>query len=278
MSNDRTEMTSQELDNLASAHLDGESTAEETALVSSNLHWQTQVEQLRTVKTWMTTPVEPPSDEVQDRMIAQALAQRTPVTTLEDARRRRLTPKRAGVALAAAAVVAAIAIVSMEIVRKNDRPNDDSFATMDSASEETAFQGSSSSIIPEDNEIEEKLAEDVDTFGMESNESLTAAPEFGDTAMDDGDFANQTAMDEESHPSGQENPNGGTASASGTSCLALPEKETKLFARFITPVAGTETEVSVYIDNDLLLLTRTTPLPTCRILGPVLKIPLSSSP
>ncbi|WP_420434225.1 anti-sigma factor family protein [Candidatus Poriferisocius sp.] len=116
MSDERGEMTPQDLDELASAYLDGEATAEEAALVESDPRLQDLVEELRAVRDLVATPVDLPSDEVRDQMIAQALDHRAPVVSLERARRRlRTIPPQARVVLAAAAVVAAIAVVGVTV-------------------------------------------------------------------------------------------------------------------------------------------------------------------
>ena len=116
MSDERGEMTPQDLDELASAYLDGEATAEEAALVESDPRLQDLVEELRAVRDLVAAPVDLPSDDVQEQMIAHALDHRAPVVSLEKARRRlRTVPPRARVILAAAAVVAAIAVVGVTV-------------------------------------------------------------------------------------------------------------------------------------------------------------------
>ena len=132
MSDERREMTPEELDELASAYLDGEATPEEAALVEGDPRLLELVEELRAVRDLVATPVEPPPDEVRDQMIARALDQRAPVVSLETARRRlRSIPPRARVILAAAAVVAAIAMVGVTLFEQTG--DDDQFAD-DSAS------------------------------------------------------------------------------------------------------------------------------------------------
>lgn len=116
MSDERGEMTPQELDELASAYMDGEATPEEAALVESDPRLQALVEELRAVRDLVAAPVEVPSDEVRDQMIAQALDHRAPVVSLEKARRRlRAVPPQARVILAAASVVAAVAVVGVTV-------------------------------------------------------------------------------------------------------------------------------------------------------------------
>lgn len=135
MSDERPEMTPQELDELASAYLDGETTPEEAALVESDPRLQELVAELRAVRDLVATPVEPPSDEVRDQMIARALDQRAPVVSLEKARRRlRSIPPQARVILAAAAVVAAIAMVGVTVFEQIGDDNDGEQFADDSAS------------------------------------------------------------------------------------------------------------------------------------------------
>ncbi len=119
MNDERGHMTPQELDELASAYLDGEATAEEAVLVESDPPLQTLVEELRTVRDLVAEPAELPSDEVRDQMIARALDHRAPVVSLEKARHQlRTVAPQARVVLAAAAVVAAIAVVGVTIFQR----------------------------------------------------------------------------------------------------------------------------------------------------------------
>ena len=130
MSDERGDLTPQEIDELASAYLDGEATPEDAALVESDSRMQALVEELQTVRDLVAAPVEAPSDEVRDRMIARALDHRAPVMSLETARRRlRALPPQARVILAAAAVVAAIAVVGVTVFQEQGDEfagNDDS--------------------------------------------------------------------------------------------------------------------------------------------------------
>ncbi|MDE0613435.1 MAG: hypothetical protein OXI32_03370 [bacterium] len=127
MSDERGDLTPQEMDELASAYLDGEATPEEVALVEGDPHIQALVEELRAVQDLVAAPVEAPSDEVRDQMIARALDHRAPVVSLDTARRRlRAVPPQARVILAAAAVIAAIALVGVTIFeRQGDEFADD---------------------------------------------------------------------------------------------------------------------------------------------------------
>ena len=119
MSDERGDLTPQELDELASAYLDGEATPAEAALVESDPRMQALVEELRAVRDLLAAPVEVPSDEVRDQMIARALDHRAPVVSMETARRRmRAIPPQARVILAAAAVVAAIAVVGVTVLER----------------------------------------------------------------------------------------------------------------------------------------------------------------
>ena len=131
MSDERGDLTPEQLDELASAYLDGEATAEEAALVESDPRLQELVEELRAVRNLVGAPVEVPSDEVRDQMIARALDHRAPVVSMEAARRRlRAIPPQARVILAAAAVVAAIAAVGVTVFERQG----DEFADNDMAS------------------------------------------------------------------------------------------------------------------------------------------------
>ena len=119
MSDERGDLTPQEMDELASAYLDGEVTPDEAALVETDPHMQALVEELRAVRGLVAAPVEAPSDEVRDQMIARALDHRAPVVSLETARwRLRAIPPQARVILAAAAVIAAIAVVGVTIFER----------------------------------------------------------------------------------------------------------------------------------------------------------------
>lgn len=129
MSDERPEMTPQELDELASAYLDGEAMAEEAALVESDPRLQALVEEFRAVRDLLAAPVEVPSDEVRDQMIAQALDHRAPVVSMEKARRRlRAIPPQARVVLAAAAAVAALAMLGVTLFNQATRDEQDQFA------------------------------------------------------------------------------------------------------------------------------------------------------
>ncbi|MDE0237931.1 MAG: hypothetical protein OXN95_11970 [bacterium] len=128
MSDEHGEMTPQQMDELASAYLDGEASPEEVALVEGDPRLQALVEELRAVRDLIATPVDAPSQEVQDEMIARALGHRAPVVSLDTARRRlRAIPPQARVILAAAAVVAAIALVGVTVFQgQSDEFADDS--------------------------------------------------------------------------------------------------------------------------------------------------------
>ena len=162
MSDDRSEMTPEALDELASAYLDGETTAEETALVESDPRLQALVDEFREVKALVTAPVELPDDEMQDQMIAQALNHQAPVVSLEQARRRRRPiPRQAQVILAAAAVVAAIAIIGVTVFQQSDQGDDDMFVADDSAPADTAMEASAPAAIPESADLAEEPAEEM---------------------------------------------------------------------------------------------------------------------
>ena len=156
MSDERGEMTPWELDDLASAYLDGEATVEEDAFVESDPRLQALVEELQAVRDLVAIPVEPPSDEVRDQMVAQALTHRAPVVSLEKARRRlRSIPPRARVILATAAVVAAFALVGVTVFERANRDGADTFASDDDsaaapeAAGDTAMEALASAPEPE---------------------------------------------------------------------------------------------------------------------------------
>ena len=146
MSDERGDLTPQEMDELASAYLDGEATPEEAALVESDPRMQALVEELRAVRDLVAAPVEGPSDEVRDQMIARALDHRAPVVSMETARRRlRAIPPQARVILAAAAVVAAIAVVGVTIFEQQG----DEFAGDDDSASAPAMADAPADAEPE---------------------------------------------------------------------------------------------------------------------------------
>ena len=205
MSDERGEMTPQQMDELASAYLDGEATPEEAAVVESDPRLQELVEELRAVHDLMATPVELPSDEVRDQMIAQALDHRAPVVSLEKARRRlRAVPPQARVILAAAAVVAAIAVVGVTLFEQADRGDDDMMVAeesgpapaMDDApadTEEMALPAPApepeSAGAPAEAPAEEMMAEEAEAMAMDVD----------DAPMDDG-YADAAAAAPEPEP------------------------------------------------------------------------------
>ena len=222
MSDERGEMTPRELDELASAYLVGEATAEETALVGSDPRLQDLVEDIRAVRDLVATPVDPPSDEVRDRMIAQALDHRAPVLSLERARRRlRAIPPQARVVLAAAAVVAAIAMVGVTLFEQADRDGGDPFASSDTAEDAPAMaEKPASAPVPEgaalveesplelagpsyaDADMADAPAEAAEPIMPEEEEAAPESPEMfaddsaGDEPLDDAAEA-EPAMDYE---------------------------------------------------------------------------------
>lgn len=211
MSDERGHMTPQELDELASAYLDGEATAEEAALVESDPNLQARVEELRIVRELVAAPVEVPSDEVRDQMIAQALDHRAPVVSLERARRRlRAVPPQVRVVLAAAAVVVAIAVVGVTLFDRASRDGDrfaDDMATSADAPEAPAMAVPESAPEPESDEApEESLAafpadDSAEAAILEAPAEEMAEEEtamsFDDAPMDVSDAGGAPAQDEE---------------------------------------------------------------------------------
>ena len=215
MSDDRSEMTPEALDELASAYLDGETTAEETALVESDPRLQALVDEFREVKALVAAPVELPDDEMQDQMIAQALNHQAPVVSLEQARRRRRPiPRQAQVILAAAAVVAAIAIISVTVFQQSDQGDDDMFVADDSAPADTAMEASAPAAIPESADLAEDTADSSAAAAPVPPEEMAEEPEMAlemmaeepemaaqemmadDTGTDDDDAKAASEMDE----------------------------------------------------------------------------------
>ena len=200
MSDERGPMTPQELDELASAYLDGEATAEEAALAESDPELQARVEELQAVRDVVAAPVEVPSDEVRDQMIARALDHRAPVVSLETVRRRlRVVPPQARVILAAAAVVAAIAVVGVTVFNQATHDGDqfaDDMATSADAPEEPAMEMSADA--PEEPAMEmsadapDAAVEDAPAEVMMEQEM---AIELDEAPMDDGYASDASAED-----------------------------------------------------------------------------------
>ena len=129
MSDERGEMAPQAFDELASAYLDGEATAEEVALLEGNPGLRAQVEEFRVVRDLVSAPVEAPTDENRSQMIVQALNYRASVASLEGFRSRlRDIPSQAKVVLATAAVVAALAILGVALYEQAAQNGQDQLA------------------------------------------------------------------------------------------------------------------------------------------------------
>jgi len=189
MSDERNKMTPQELDELASAYIDGKGTAEEAALVESSPRLQALVEELRTVRDLVATPVAPPSDEVRDEMIFRALAHRAPVVSLEKARRRlRSMPPQAKVVLAAA-VVAAIAMMGVTVFERANRDGGDTFASDDDSAAAPEMAGATvmdapaSALEPESEEPVEEAMMDFSASASDAAGKVAAPPDSGEAMM-----------------------------------------------------------------------------------------------
>ena len=326
MSDERGEMTPQELDELASAYLDGEATVEEAALVESDPGLQALVEELRAIGDLVATPVEQPSDEVRDEMVAQALAHRAPVVSLERARRRlRPISPQTRVILAAAAVVAVIAMVGVTVFERANRDGGDTFASDDSGAapemvDEPAMEAPASALAPEPESESAESAEEslTDLSGASSADADEAAApaEAAEPMMDEGP-AEAPAMPEEESASDEPmddaaeaepdmdykpvevTPHSGESplafdteadlvihvvrladeltDAQGTgradeatpidlmNCPLFPDEGIELLTRFDAVVEGSEAQVSVYLGEDELRFTQTTPPPGCEL-------------
>ena len=186
MSDERGDLTPQEMDELASVYLDGEATPEEAALVEGDPGLQTLVEELRAVRDFVASPVEGPSDEVRDQMIARALDHRAPVVSMETARRRlRAIPPQARVIVAAAAVVAAIAVVGVTILdRQGDEfAGDDDSASAPAMADEPAMEMMESA--PASDEESAVAAEEVPMDDSDDSAELFAAEAPAEAMMDE---------------------------------------------------------------------------------------------
>ncbi len=298
MSDERPEMTPEELDELASAYLDGEATVEEAALVESDPRLQARVEELRAVRDLVAAPVEVPSDEVRDQMIAQALDHRAPVVSLEKARRRlRAVPPQARVILAAAAVVAAIALVGVTVLdRQGDEFADDDMAAapaMDDAPADTDDMASSAPVaeaesletaeesVPMDDSddsaevfMAEAPAEEMMAEMMESEMAMDVAPTSGDAlqvfATEADLFTYLVELVAEPVAEGSEDM---ADPIDLTGCPQPLEAGMALLTRFGAVVEGTEVEVSVYESDGELLISQTTPPPECAPVKPLTPLP-----
>ena len=329
MSDERGDLTPEQLDELASAYLDGEATAEEAALVESDPRLQELVEELRAVRNLVGAPVEVPSDEVRDQMIARALDHRAPVVSMETARRRlRAIPPQARVILAAAAVVAAIAAVGVTIFeRQGDEFADDDMASapvvladapadaedmplpaaaaesesMEAAEESAASPASddaadvSASEAPAeammDEEVAVELAEapmdDEDYAEEEPLEALVEEPDDGEEAMADvaadvaptsgeellvfetaSDLADYMMLLAEDLVDAQSASRFDESAAIGLmGCPLYPAEGIQLLSRFDAVVDEVEVQVSVYLSDNDLQLTETSPPPECELLN-----------
>lgn len=298
MSDERPEMTPQELDDLASAYLDGEASTEEAALVEGDPRLQAVLEELRAVRDLVAAPVDLPSDEVQDQMIAQALDHRAPVISLERARRRlRSVPPQARVILAAAAVVAAIALVGVTVFEQASRDNDDMLAD-DSASaptmaDEAVIELSEMPAAPEpaDAEIAEEsfaAADSADDAVVEAPAEEMAAEMAVDEMMGSemvmetsGDalqmFATEadlfTYLVELVAEPAAEGPEETADPMDLTGCPQPLDEEFELVIRFDAVVGDLEVVVTVYESDGELLVSQTTPPPECAPVKPLTPLP-----
>lgn len=281
MSDERGEMTPQQMDELASAYLDGEATPEEAALVEGDPRLQALVEELQAVRDLVTAPVELPSDEVRDQMIAQALAHRAPVVSLDKARRRlRAIPPQARVILAAAAVVAAIAVAGVTLFDQTDRSDDDMMVADDSApaptmadapAEEMAESAtqSDSAEAPAEAPAEDVMAEEalaIEAPAEEPEDLVADLPPFDPAQRvfntEDDLVAHVIRMLSEPQDDMDQ-----AESVAAVNCPQPPDQEFELLTQFTAVVEGTEVEVSAYLDADVLTITQTSLPPECESLS-----------
>ena len=297
MSDERPEMTPQELDELASAYLDGEASTEEAALVEGDPRLQAVVEELRAGRDLVAAPVDLPSDEVRDQMIAQALDHRAPVISLERARRRlRSVPPQARVILAAAAVVAAIALVGVTVFEQASRDDDmlaDDSASAPAMADEAVIEMSEMPAAPEpqDAEIAEEsfaAADSADDAVVEAPAEEMAAEMMADEMMESemvmetsGDalqmFATEadlfTYLGEFVADSVAEGPEETADPIDLTGCPQPLDEEFELVIRFDAVVGDLEVVVTVYESDGELLVSQTTPPPECAPVKPLTPLP-----
>jgi negative regulator of sigma E activity len=119
-------------DELVSAYLDGEASAEEIARVDADPALRTRLAAFRQVRAAVGAPVEAPAAADRDRAVARALEAgvRRPVADLDDARARRARRRSRWVPVAsvAAAVLLLLAAVPL-LSRLGEDSNDDLAAT-----------------------------------------------------------------------------------------------------------------------------------------------------
>jgi hypothetical protein len=112
-----------ERDELASAYLDGDATAEEVARVEADSGLMARVAELRAVTRSVAEPVTPPPAKVRDAAIARAVAAATTVDLA--AERRRRTRTRLWVASAAAVILAGLIAVPLLVRTLGDNGETD---------------------------------------------------------------------------------------------------------------------------------------------------------
>ncbi|MCY4133513.1 MAG: hypothetical protein OXG30_01170 [bacterium] len=260
MSDERGDLTPQEMDELASAYLDGEATPEEAALVESDARMQALVEELRAVRDLMAAPVEGPSDEVRDQMIAQALNHRAPVVSMDTARRRlRAIPPQARVILAAAAVIAAIAVVGVTIF---ERQGDEFAGDDDSASAPAMDDGYAADSPSEDSGEPEPMMADELEVAPTSGEALLVF----ETAAELGDYA--LLLAEELIGAQDTERLDETTDTDLMGCPLFhqfPVEGRELLTRFDALVDEFEVQVSLYLAESDLQLIESTPPPECAL-------------
>lgn len=207
MSDERGEMTPQGMDELASAYLDGDATPQEAVLVESDPRLQALVEELRAIRELVAAPVEPPSDEVRDQMIAQALDHRAPVVSMDRARRRlRTMSPQARVLLAAAAVIAAVVVVGVTqfdpAARDGDQMATDDSAPAATMADEAPMEAAESAPMDDSDEAPAPVPADeapADALAPAPAEEMMdeeMAAELAEAPMDDGATSAEAAEPE----------------------------------------------------------------------------------
>jgi hypothetical protein len=231
-----------ELDDLASAHLDGATTAEEAARVAADPALRARVEQLRAVREALAH-VPPVDAGVRDQAIATALsaldegdrpvAPVAPVTEL--ASRRRGLSRRMVRAIGAAAVVLLVALLVPVLSRGHDQDDNETASPDTTGNEADADEGTAS----EAEELAPEAAAGGDAAGDLSARSTLGA--FGDldalaTALATGELLDRAA-----------DPDTSFSGDSGPRCGPTPDGRTIVS---YAVVAGAPVEVYLRADPD----------------------------
>lgn len=197
-----------ERDELVSAYLDGEATADERALVEASPELMARVETLRSIAAMVAAPivVDPALRERHIEAALAASATSAKVTSLEP-RRRRLDRTWA---LSAAAVLLAV-IIAIPVFRSGDGDDDTAAVSTDDTAEDSALQAtdagddsaSAAEVVPGDDDADgdtaalaaEEGAQDTGGDADSADEATDDAMEDAATAADDAGDADDGGAD-----------------------------------------------------------------------------------